>query len=85
MAGNFECFQYFNFEINFPKNENLFQQAEVPFLFESTKIENTTSNFYNAFVRDIFCRHFTQHYHVSVNTKIADFVIPLYFTQFLAY
>lgn len=47
-------FSNFNFEINFRKNENLFQQAEVPFLFESTKIENTTSNFYNAFVRDIF-------------------------------
>ena len=28
---NFKCFQYFNFETNFLKNENLFQKTGVPF------------------------------------------------------
>ena len=38
---NFEHFQYF--EINFLKNENLFQKTGLPFFFgESTKIENAT-------------------------------------------
>ena len=31
LAANFECYQYFNFEINFLKNENLFQKSGVPF------------------------------------------------------
>ena len=39
---NFESFQIFNFEINFPKNENLFQKTGILFLFENTKIENAT-------------------------------------------
>ena len=43
---NFELFLYFNFEINFLKNANLFQKAEVPLftskavLLRFTKIEN---------------------------------------------
>ena len=40
IIGNFECFQYFNFAANFLENENLFEKTEVPFLVESTKIEN---------------------------------------------
>ena len=40
--GNFEHFRYLNFEINFLENENLFQKAGVPFLVESTKIENAS-------------------------------------------
>ena len=31
ISGNFECFQYFNFEIDFLENENLFQKTGVPF------------------------------------------------------
>ena len=38
IAGNFERFQYFNFETDFRENENLFQKTS--FLVESTKIEN---------------------------------------------
>ena len=40
--GNFESFEIFNFEINFPKDENLFQKTGVLFLFKNTKIENAT-------------------------------------------
>ena len=40
-TGNFERFQYFNFETNFLENENLFQKTGVPFLVESAKIEYT--------------------------------------------
>ena len=36
-----KSFQYFNFETDFLKNENLFQKTGVPFLVETTKIENT--------------------------------------------
>ena len=42
IIGNFEHFQYFNFETNFPENENLFKKLEYHFLVESTKIENTS-------------------------------------------
>ena len=31
ISGNFERFQYFNFETNFLENENLFQKTGVPF------------------------------------------------------
>ena len=40
VSGNFERFRYFNFETNFLENENLFHKTGVPFLIESTKIEN---------------------------------------------
>ena len=40
ISGNFELFQYFNFEIDFLKNENLFEKTGVALLVESTKIEN---------------------------------------------
>ena len=39
ISGNFERFPYFNFEIDFQENENLFQKTGVPFLVESTKID----------------------------------------------
>ena len=39
---NFERFQYFNFETNFSKEENLTQKLGYRFLVESTKIEDTT-------------------------------------------
>ena len=42
ITGNFECFQYFNFEINFLKNETFFKNLEYRFLVESTAIENAT-------------------------------------------
>ena len=41
ISGNFERFQYFNFETDFQENENLFQ-LEYRFLVESTKIENAS-------------------------------------------
>ena len=31
ISGNFERFQYFNFETDFLENENLFQKTGVPF------------------------------------------------------
>ena len=40
---NFERFQYFNFETNFLRNENLFQKLEYCFLVESTKNEYNIS------------------------------------------
>ena len=39
---NFQLFQYFNFETDFLENENFFQKPGVPFLVESTKIENAS-------------------------------------------
>ena len=41
VTGKFEGFQYFNFETNFLKNENLFQKMEYLFLVEGTMVENT--------------------------------------------
>ena len=42
ISGNFERFQYFNFEIDFLENENLFQKTGAQFLVKSTKIENAS-------------------------------------------
>ena len=43
IKGNFEHFQFFNFETDFTENENLFQTSGVPFfLVESNKIENAS-------------------------------------------
>ena len=42
ITGDFERFQYFNFETNFLKNENLFQKIGQRFLAEVTEIENAT-------------------------------------------
>ena len=41
LSGDFERFQYLNFETNFLENENLFKKLEYLFLVETTKIENT--------------------------------------------
>ena len=41
-------FQYFNFETNFLENENIFLKTGVPFLVETTKIENTSFPFKTA-------------------------------------
>ena len=42
ICGNFECFQYFNFETDFLENETFFKKLEYRFLVESTKTENTS-------------------------------------------
>ena len=42
ISGNFEFFQYFNFETDFLENENLFQKTGVPFFNESIKIEKAS-------------------------------------------
>ena len=43
ITGNFECFQYFDFETNFLENENLFfKKLENSFVVESTTIERAT-------------------------------------------
>ena len=42
---NFERFQYFNFETDFPKNGNLFYILEYRFLVENTKIEKATFSY----------------------------------------
>ena len=39
ISGNFERFQYFNFETDFLENENLFQKTVV---VESSEIENAS-------------------------------------------
>ena len=45
---NFECFQYFDFEINFLKNESLFfKKLENRFVFESPTIERVTYPYTN--------------------------------------
>ena len=50
IAGNFECFQYFNFETNFLKNENLFlKKLENRFVVESTTTESLTQPYKIAF------------------------------------
>ena len=41
-SGNFECFQYFNFEKIFWKTKTFFKKLEYFFLVESTKIEKTS-------------------------------------------
>ena len=42
ISESFERFQYLNYEMDFLENENFFQKTEVPFLAESTKIENAS-------------------------------------------
>ena len=42
ISESFKRFQYFNFETDFLENENFFQKPGVPFLVESTKIENAS-------------------------------------------
>ena len=41
-TGNFDRFQYFNFETNFLKNENFFKKLEYHILVQTTRIENAT-------------------------------------------
>ena len=48
ISGNFERFQYFNFETDFLENENLFQKTGDRFLVESTKIENASFSYKTA-------------------------------------
>ena len=40
ISGDFEQFQYFNFETDFLQNKTFFRKLEHCFLVESTKIEN---------------------------------------------
>ena len=42
ISGNFENFQYFNFEKKFLKNETFSKKLEYHFPVESTKFENAT-------------------------------------------
>ena len=42
ISGNFEHFQYFNFERDFSKMKIFFQKLEYRVLDESTKIENAS-------------------------------------------
>ena len=42
ISRNFERFQYFKFDTNFPKNENLFQKTGVSLLVESSSSENAS-------------------------------------------
>ena len=48
ISESFKLFQYFSFETNFLENENLFQKTGVPFLVETTKIENKAFPFKTA-------------------------------------
>ena len=42
ITGNFERFQYLNFEINFFERRKLLKKLEYRFLVESTNIDNIT-------------------------------------------
>ena len=42
ISGNFEHFQYFNFETDFLENENFLKKLEHRFLVKSTKVENAS-------------------------------------------
>ena len=42
ISRNFERFQYFAFETDFPKNKNLFLKLDYRFLVVSTKMENVS-------------------------------------------
>ena len=42
ISGNFENFQYFNFETNLLETKSFFKKLEYHFLVESTKIENAS-------------------------------------------
>ena len=42
VSGNFERFQYFNFETNFLGKEKVFQKTRALLFFGSTKIENAS-------------------------------------------
>ena len=48
ISESFKRFQYFHFEINFLENKNFIQKTGVPFLVESSKIENTSFPFKTA-------------------------------------
>ena len=48
ISGNFEGFQYFNLEIDFLKNENIFQKAGGLLLNKSSKIENSSISYKTA-------------------------------------
>ena len=48
ISESFKRFQYFNFEINFLENENLFQKPEYRFLIETARIKNTSFPFKSA-------------------------------------
>ena len=41
-------FQYLNFETDFLENKSLFQKTGVPFLVESTKIDNASFSYKTA-------------------------------------
>ena len=45
ITGNFEHFEYFNFETTFLKNEIFFQKTKVQFFSLNTKIENASFPF----------------------------------------
>ena len=45
ISGNFERFQYFNFETDFLENENFFQKLKVPF-FQWKALRLKTHHFY---------------------------------------
>ena len=45
ISESFKRFQYFEFETKFLENENLFQKSGVPFLVETTKIDNRSFPF----------------------------------------
>ena len=42
ISGNFERFQYFNFETDFLENENLFLKTGEHFLVQSIEIESAS-------------------------------------------
>ena len=53
VKGNFEHFQYSNFEKKFLKNEKNFKNLDYRYLVESTKIESTTFSYKTALLRQI--------------------------------
>ena len=54
ISESFKRFQYFNFETHFLENKSLFQKTGVPFLVETTKIEDTSFPFKTTLSEAIF-------------------------------
>ena len=78
ITGNFELFQYFNFEINFLKSE-FFTELEYRFLVESTKIENATFSYKNVMSEDSVLRQIEWGVQNGLITKNGVFTVTTLF------
>ena len=86
ITGKLERFQYFNFETNFEKNENLFKKLGYHFLLKSTKIEDTPSPYKTALsqvnVKTNRMRNMEWTYHKEQSLASNYFISPKILFQF---